>query len=250
MKVLVVTLIKSGQLYGKALQTILRLSWPEQLDFLFLRGGEDGQHDDGDWKYRHAEVTRKYEYARQKALAGGYDAVFEAESDMILPEDALLKLAEVEADVVYGLYCLRWGEPRWNAFHTVQHKLGHSISETPDLAKRVWGQVIDIAGVGDGCTLIHRQVLEALPRHTPEGNYASSDWSLAEDCQRLGFIQKAHLGVVCGHMTSRPSPRVLWPDPTAAKMCRIEFLAPPTHLHVEGNKISTTVGMGQVVSIP
>jgi hypothetical protein len=35
-------------------------------------------------------------------------------------------------------------------------------------------------------------------------------------------------GLVCGHYTDKPSPRLLWPDPDDADLFSIEFLAPPS----------------------
>lgn len=228
MRVLVVTLVRTGQLYGRALQSILAQKWNGQLDFMFLCGGDDEADARDPATYhiaRYTSINRKYEQARQTAVKLGYDALWEAESDMIFPPDALRKLTAVDADIVYGLYCLRWGNPRWNTFTEVHWPRGQSISENVDLAKRCWGQVVDTAGVGDGCCLIHRNVLESVTRWIDPAMIACcSDWTLAEDCQRLGFRMKADLSVVCGHMTVTPSPRILWPTIDNDRLCRVEFL--------------------------
>ena len=52
----------------------------------------------------------------QWRFAGGFDALLLVENDMILPPDALLKMAAVDADVVYGLYVNRHGWRKWLAY--------------------------------------------------------------------------------------------------------------------------------------
>jgi len=246
MRVLVVVLVKreppgqhwyGARLYGRALQTIFRLDWDEQLDYLFLVGGDQNIRGVHDKSTAYLNIARKYEQARQHALACDYDALLEIESDMIVPPDALRKLAAVDAGVVYGLYVWRHGLPQWSAYTELHGKIGVSLSKTPQLARRLWGKVVEVQGVGDGCTLIRRETLRQVQRWTDDGGFASCDWHLAEDCQALGIVQKAHLGVVCGHMSMEPSPRVLWPDPEAKRLYRVEFLTPPDYARQVGDKI-------------
>jgi len=40
-------------------------------------------------------------------LDQGFDALLTIEHDMVIPPDALLKLLDTKADVVYGLYVFR-----------------------------------------------------------------------------------------------------------------------------------------------
>jgi hypothetical protein len=84
-------------------------------------------------------------------------------------------------------------------------------------------QIIEIAGVGLGCTAIQRHVLETIP-FTRRGQ-ACNDWYFAVDCQYHDFVQRCDMGLVCGHMTTDPSPRILWPDISDMEtMQRIEYL--------------------------
>lgn len=205
-----------ARLYGRALQSIYNLRWDGQVDHFMSSGGDDYQ--DGS-----ATVTRKYEEARRVFLAGSWDAMLCAEYDMIVPEDGLKRLAALDADIAYGLYCFRHGARReWSAYSELSVTKGVSLSKQPEEARRLWGGAVEVAGIGQGMTLIRRYVLEGMAFRHWKG--VSSDWALAVDAQRAGLTQVCDLGCVCGHMTLTPSPQVLWPDPDEEKLYRVEFL--------------------------
>lgn len=205
-----------ARLYGRALQSIYNLEWSGQLDHYTANGGDD--YMDG-----NATVTRKYEEARQVFLAGSWDALLCAEYDMIVPADGLKRLAALDADIAYGLYCFRHGGRReWSAYTELTVKSGTSLSKQPNEARRLWGSAMDVAGIGQGFTLIKRHVLEAMPFRNWPG--VCSDWALAIDAGRTGLTQVCDLGAVCGHMTLTPSPQILWPDPNEEKLYRLEFI--------------------------
>lgn len=219
MKPLVVIPIVKGVIHQQAMDAALSLQWPEQLDYLMLEGGDDPETPVDN-------ITAKYNFARDVVLANGYDALLTLESDIIPPPDALMKLAAIEADVAYGLYCWRASWPYWNAYTMLQERTARSLSKDLEQAKEAWGNVIEVAGVGNGCTLIHRNVLEALPfRKAVYMNYCC-DWTLALDCQEHGFVQKNDLSVICGHMEQEPIPRVLWPDITKHGLYRATDIGP------------------------
>jgi len=183
------------------------LEWDGRLDILLLVGGDDPET-------RVDNIVRKYNAARDVALSNGYDALFTLESDIIAPPDALKKLAALEADVAYGLYVWQSIWHHWNAYRVVEEEEAISISEDPERAEAAWGKVCTVAGLGNGCTLIHRRVLSELPfrKSTVVGH--PPDRSLATDCQRLMFVQKCDLSVICGHIQRDPVPMTLWPDIT------------------------------------
>jgi len=218
--------IVRGDVWPQAIDSMYGMEWDGQLDFLQLMGGDDPATP-------VENITRKYNEARDVALKGGYDALMTQESDTIVRRDALERLATVDADVAYGLYIWRRGGYFWNAYSTVTEKRGRSISRDPKMAKEVWGKVIETKGVGMGCTLIRRHVLEAFPfRRAPSMNWCC-DWALALDCQKAGFVQKHDLGVICGHIQrdlglegmgkGYPQlPKVLWPDITKEEFYRVD----------------------------
>jgi len=228
------------RLYGRALQSILRLEYPGRFDITLCKGGNIQPGDDK--RTGFDVVTEKYNHARDLVLTGMYDAMLAVEDDMIVPPDALTRLLATGADVAYGLYCWRnMGFHKWSAYTELADVSGTSLDTDPEAAKAAWGQVIDVQGIGMGCTLIHRHVLETFPFRTHK--HACCDWGLALDCQAEGFSQKCDLGVVCGHMTTHnPSsraggipwvlgvegpPRIIWPDPDeegVGKLYRVEHL--------------------------
>lgn len=225
------------RLYGRALQSILRLEWPGRLDVLFDKGN-DAPVDAGR-QCRFEYVTAKYNHGRDLVLNSDYQAMFCVEDDMIIPPDALLKLWDTGSDIAYGLYCWRSQSfHKWSAYTQLNTDYGKSLSDDPKLARQLWGQVVEVQGIGNGCTLIRRHVLEAFSFR--KHNVACCDWGLALDAQAAGFRQVCDLSVVCGHMTCendqstfpiqygvQGAPRIIWPDPDEEKigrMYRVEFL--------------------------
>jgi hypothetical protein len=72
-----------------------------------------------------------------------------------------------------------------------------------------------VDGVGFGCTLIRRDVLEAVSFRLPDDvarGGACTDWMFAGDLAARGVHQVCHFGVVCGHIAMEPSARVIWPE--------------------------------------
>jgi hypothetical protein len=181
----------------------------------------------------HDIVTAKYEQARAIFLrTPEYDAMVCIEDDMIVPIDVfdrLTALVRDGADIGYGLYVFRHGlYPRkhrhWSAFTRLETDDAQSIAEDPARATAAFqaGEVVPVAGVGLGCTIITGEVLATISfqRRGPGCN----DWYLALDAAKFGFDQRCDMGLVCGHMTLHPSPRILWPDPDAEYMRRVELI--------------------------
>jgi hypothetical protein len=168
-----------------------------------------------EWRqYRHnpypvpdgRNVLAQYLAIRDDFLAGDWDALLTIEHDMVPPPHAIDALVETGAPVAYGVYLLRHGSHVLNTWEYVgTRNLGESLT----LARygRVTG-VRRVSGVGNGCTLIHRAVIERFPFH--DGGYAgqSPDMPLSIDCVRADVLQVAHFDVLCGHVSEG---RVLWP---------------------------------------
>lgn len=191
--------------------------------FLPCAGYGDGLRD------THDVITDKYNAARAIALDRGYDAMLTVESDMRVPADALEQLAAAAAPVAYGTYAFRRLPALLNAFPVMDPDAmaGYPLSQVPDKLRAQWGQVIEVDGVGLGCTLIRREVLSAVPfridrsRPHQDGSLSHCDWYFALDCLERDVRQVAHLGVLCGHISpcdlaGQPNPSVLWPDLDAA----------------------------------
>ena len=186
----------------QTVESVERLAWKGQLTLVFDR--EDNPEHGG-----YPNVLRKYQYGRDLALAGGFDGLLTVEADMVIPPLALERLVRLPCDVAYGLYASRHGKHQWLAFTRIEGVKGESLSKMPELAQKLWGSAVVTEGVGLGCTLIHRTVLEQIPFRVQE-NGAACDWALAQDLKEAGMRQMHDLGVVCGHVTDKGS--VIWPD--------------------------------------
>ena len=146
-------------------------------------------------------VLAQYNYARELCLSGPYDALLTIEHDMTPPAHALDTLVNTPAGVVYGTYLLRHGVPTLNAWrYEGTQGLGMSLDRYPDeLRTFARAGVGRVSGVGFGCTLIRRQVLEQIPFRA-DGNDHAPDMPFALDCVRHEILQLARFDVRCGHI--------------------------------------------------
>jgi hypothetical protein len=150
---------------------------------------------------KNRNVVAQYQRARELCLAGDYDALLTVEHDMIIPPDTVEKLMSTPAPVVYGLYMLRHGTHTLNAWrYEGDRNLGMSLSLYPQEVKaarrRGW---VRVCGVGWGCTLIRREVLERFQIHANDVSDAG-DITFAAECLRARIEQIARFDVPCGHI--------------------------------------------------
>jgi hypothetical protein len=207
--------------------------------------------NDNPYMQPYENVTHQHNKARAMVLAGGYDALLSIEADMIVPPDTIGRLIEADADIAYGLYVWRHSQARWSAYEELGLWGGKSVSLAMDGSgvRESWGRIIDVAGIGMGCTLIYSDVLEAIKFRLHDGepgwieeefgddfarlridprqerkHMVCDDWLFSMDAQHHDFIQRNNLNVVCGHIDNDT---VLWPDPEAAGFVRTEPLVAP-----------------------
>jgi hypothetical protein len=193
-------------------------------------------------------ITHQYNKARAMTLEGGYDALLCVESDMIVPPDTLTRLVACESDVAYGLYVFRHTKHAWSAYTSMEYTTGRSLSDDPDLAREVFGQVVDVEGVGLGCTLIKRSVLEGVAfRLQPDApDKTSCDWTFALDCKAYNYTQRCDTGLVCGHLSYKPYPMALWPDITTDKLYRRDTL-PGVEMKAIKDGDQFNIGLGELM---
>lgn len=202
------------------------LEWNHPIDVMF------GWQVEGEIAHPYDDINDKYNRARATVLQGDYDALLTVEADMLIPSDALQRLAAVDADVAYGLYCSRHnrsGRPdgyKWLAFQYASEAASISWSAHPRHAirRKVWGKVAETHGLGFGCTLIHRHVLAAFPFRTHATHAVSNDWMFSLDCQAHGFKQAHDFGLVCGHILS-DGVNAIWPDIDAEHLYSIRSIS-------------------------
>lgn len=188
------------------IRAVDHLIWPEPFDIVISRFDHATSEVTAE---RIRDYSEKYIWGQQLFLSGNWDAMLTVEYDMIVPADALEKLTSVDADIVYGLYC-----NRPSSRHTWMLRIGESIGAgkahyAPEFMHSVWNKVVDSDGLGMGCTLIHRRVLEAVPMRY--GETLGNDYFFAKDAKAAGFKQKTDCRVRVGHMLDQR--RTVWPDP-------------------------------------
>lgn len=211
---------------GRALNSVYRMrqAWGKPIDCMEIQNDQPHATEKGPDGNRN--VLNLYQQARRTFLANPrYTHLLTIEDDMVVPPDALDKLMALDADVAYSLYCWRWGPPhRLSAYRYLYPDNGCSWgTDEPHTARRYMETqaAIDVAGVGLGCTLIRRSVLEAIDFRI--GGAPANDWWFAVDAQKLGARQVCHFGVQCGHIRMDPSARVIWPDREAPQLYRYEY---------------------------
>lgn len=196
------------RIYDRTWRSIMALHWPEPLDMAF------GKHDMQRYPQNGQggiDLLEKYKQARTLTLEGGYDALLTVEADMIVPKAAIERLTRAEADVAYGLYVSRHGKHHWLAYAQVGADYrATGFSQSPELCQDAWGKVVETKGIGLGCTLIWRRVLEKIEFRLPE-TVVANDWFFALDVDAAGFRQVHDCGVVCGHIDGNTGRKVFWP---------------------------------------
>jgi len=213
------------RIYARTMTSIMTMDWPHAMPVVFGR-------NDTPVGSKYVDICAKHNEARQMTLDGNFDALFLVENDMVIPADALTRLTALDADVAYGLYVARHGLHQWLCYTYLGDTGGVSLTPQDELRREVWGKPFASQGVGMGCTLIHRHVLEAFEFRTHPDDDVADDWMFSLDCIAAGFRQVHDLGVVCGHIAKPQSPRILWPDPDAEGGYRIEWFNADKQLQV------------------
>jgi hypothetical protein len=193
-----------------------------------------------------ANVIAQYSMAREMLLDSNHDALLTVEHDMILPKDTIQKLYETNSPVVYGVYMLRHGTRTINAWQYINNKnLGMSLSLYPnELRKAYQDGWVEVSGVGWGCTLIRRHVLEKLKIYSNE-DHDAGDLTFSRNCLMNGFKQVARFDVPCGHII--PSGIVLDPFKDGGIVRRIYALQT---INVMIDEQSKQLKKGHYYSVP
>lgn len=224
MKALVVTL--AYRRLGQAILSQMKAAdaYAKPLDWLTIYG--NAANPKGNHIFQ--VVSDKYAEAQKKFLEGDWDTFIAIEDDMIISEDTFSRFESSlqNADVVYGVYVLRNLTDRYSlsSYKRVDEFHGDSISDNPELARQFLEAriIIPTSGVGLGITAIKRHCLETIAFERRDKH--CNDWYFAVDCQKHGFHQVSDFGLLAGHMSLEPSPRILWPDVNAENLARIEYL--------------------------
>ena len=170
----------------------------------------------------HRNVLAKYKRARKIVLDQGYDALLTFEHDMLLPPDAIQKMAlPMDAGAVYAPYVLRHGSHVLNTWQRQgTNNLGMSLTLYPQELKRyIKAGYGPVCGCGWGFTLIYRDTLERIPFHDGNGANPPGDIQFAIDCLRGGVMAMGRFDVPCGHYNELG--RLLMPYDDAPPQARV-----------------------------
>jgi hypothetical protein len=187
------------RLEPETVRSIFALEWAGALSFLLQRDNPTGN------PYR--DHLHQYQRGREAFLASSYDSLLIVESDVILPKDALQRLAALECDLAYGCYLYRDGQvvnvlERYKDWPEPVRNPGESLS-----IRHLWHAaqqkgVIDCSGGGLGCILISRSVIEQMPfddKYTFGGKqFFDFPWTCA--VYDAGYRMIADCDVQCGHI--------------------------------------------------
>lgn len=209
-RVLVYTATYGGLLRRETLDSVYAQEFAGRYDY------EVGYHNpfgEGDLR----NVTAQMNLAREMALTDGYDALLTVEHDMQIPSKALQLLWDADAPVAYGVYVFRHAFRYLNTYEALpmgSRGIGESLTLHPKKLERARKTLIaEVSGVGFGCTLIRRAVLQEIEfRHRP-GDMCGTDTYFAQDCVRAGIRQIARWDVPCNHWNGS---RWLRPDDESA----------------------------------
>ncbi len=165
-------------------------------------------------KQSHRNVLAQYQRARALFLKSDCKALLTFEHDMAMAANGVQALWEtlhsdelrVTSDefrtgVAYGVYLLRHGSWVLNAWEYIGDvNLGESLTLYPQkLAAARQAGVVRVCGTGWGCTLISREVVEAVPFHDRGGQNQAGDLAFSVDCLYRGVVMAANMDVACDH---------------------------------------------------
>lgn len=184
-------------------------------------------------------VLASYQRIRDIFLSGLWESLLLVEHDMVLPPLALADLLALNVPVAYGVYLLRHGALVLN---TLQYNGDRNLGESLTLKERgpLPTKPQRVSGVGFGCTLIERAVVERIPFHDGGDTGQSPDLPFALDCLHQHVPQWAHFGVLCGHLDGE---RLLMPGRDDVRaLTRIRALT-TLNARVEGASLPLLAGV-------
>lgn len=150
----------------------------------------------------HQNVLAQYQEIQREFLEGEWDALLTIEHDHRLPDPgAIQRLYDTPGDIVYGPYPLRHVQVVISAWQYLagSHNLGMPLTNYPrELEQAKAAGVWRVSGVGMGCTLFRRHVMEVCPFHG-DGRQYCPDIPIAQDAARLGFESYANFTVLVDH---------------------------------------------------
>jgi len=194
------------RLEAETVKAIMDQDWGGSVSVLIQRDNPVAGDDRATGVANH---LHQYQRGRDLFLRGDWDAMLTIESDMTPPPDALTRLVALDADVAYGCYMFRTngGEivnvcERYTPHSAPQQarNMGEPLNLRGLWSAAVRAGVVECSGAGFGCTLIKREVLDAVPFEPCRNPAAFFDRQWTEQVYRAGYSMLADTGVKCGHI--------------------------------------------------
>lgn len=156
-------------------------------------------HSDGAGVYGVAQARNRLV---KKAIDGGYDKLFMVDADMILPEDALVRLLDPDVPIVTG--CARWKNDSRRAplFKSIQDSSGSNAWKWDEIPPRRF----EIQSGGVACALMDVSIFHRIRRpwfvweERDDGTYCGEDIGFYEKLRNIGITPMADGRVKCGHI--------------------------------------------------
>jgi len=146
----------------------------------------------------------KFDVARdavvKAALQTEAEGVFWCDSDVILPQDAIARLATADKDFITGIYFQRMGEHYpLIAFYNPNRDSFQWIVKWPE------NVIAPIDGCGFGCvytsTAMLRKIVEVYAPEPPfQYRKFSEDFDFARKASEQGYQLYVDTAVICGHL--------------------------------------------------
>jgi hypothetical protein len=224
MKILIVTPVHT-KINEHTLRCIYELEIPEgcTVDYYQPIWGYTKEDNKGNYdKLGRNNLKDKQNAAREIVLQCNYDYLLFVEEDMLIPSNTIQLLLDCNSDVAYGLYAFRMRPYMLSCWLGVDENtvLGISIDKYPETMRDYWNSIIDCDGIGFGCTLIHRSVLEKLSfrigwydKRDESYNIPHSDMWFTVDCIKNNIVQRHNLACKCGHINMIDGiAQIMYPD--------------------------------------
>lgn len=176
-------------------------------DYLFTH---DNPRDTKEPGGARLNVQNAYARGREMFLAGEYTHLLIVESDIIPPPDAWMKLRALGKPVASALYCFRPKHSGWDGLNATPLRGGDvndSYSFHPEQLAKVKDGTARVSGVGLGCCLIERSVMEAIPFRGSAKQHC--DWPFWQDVLANSLEGWCDFTVRCGHKDV--DRRIYWP---------------------------------------
>lgn len=158
--------------------------------------------------YTHADGAGVYGVAQarnrlcQKALDGNYDKLFMIDSDMVVPEDAIIHLLDPDVPIVTGVARYKNDSMRAPIFKAHQDATGSNAWKWDEIP----GGRFQISSGGVACAMIDVGLLRWIPRpwfvweERDNGTYCGEDIGFYEKVKARGVKPMADGRVRCGHI--------------------------------------------------